>query len=231
MRNGTRNHITGIKILGAAAILASALASPAIAQEVIYNPGYCAQFYPNANCQNKGPGNPYTGSYQRQAYGDNRTWHGRTAAGAGTATAAATPDSGRAMSQPAPAAASPMRVRTALSVPPVKGSAARTATCISAGETGIEGSKRRPAGRLFHAGKILKRALRFWPFADKSDIRAAEDQHDPAGTSCWPPIASIRRFSSAVEQRFCKPKVGSSILSTGTSEINNLALKSRFSEG
>ena len=75
MRNGTRNHITGIKILGAAAILASALASPAIAQEVIYNPGYCAQFYPNANCQNKGPGNPYTGSYQRQAYGDNRTWH------------------------------------------------------------------------------------------------------------------------------------------------------------
>jgi hypothetical protein len=31
-----------------------------------------------------------------------------------------------------------------------------------------------------------------------------------------PPIASIRRFSSAVEQRFCKPKVGSSILSTGT---------------
>jgi hypothetical protein len=23
-------------------------------------PGYCAFFYPNANCQNKGPGNPYT---------------------------------------------------------------------------------------------------------------------------------------------------------------------------
>ena len=29
-------------------------------------------------------------------------------------------------------------------------------------------------------------------------------------------VVSIRRFSSAVEQRFCKPKVGSSILSTGT---------------
>src|ERR1700679_114104 len=28
-----------------------------------------------------------------------------------------------------------------------------------------------------------------------------------------------RRFSSAVEQRFCKPKVGSSILSTGTIQI------------
>ena len=24
-------------------------------------PGYCAFYYPNANCQNKGPGNPYTG--------------------------------------------------------------------------------------------------------------------------------------------------------------------------
>jgi len=22
-------------------------------------PGYCAFYYPNANCQNKGPGNPY----------------------------------------------------------------------------------------------------------------------------------------------------------------------------
>ena len=70
-------------ILAAAAVLASTLAGPAMAQEVIYNPGYCAQFYPNANCQNKGPGNPYTGSYQRQVYGDqvyrdqayrDRTW-------------------------------------------------------------------------------------------------------------------------------------------------------------
>jgi hypothetical protein len=65
-------------ILAAAAILASALGSPAMAQEVIYNPGYCAQFYPNANCQNRGPGSPYTGSYQRQIYRDqayrDRTW-------------------------------------------------------------------------------------------------------------------------------------------------------------
>ena len=68
-------------ILAAAAILASALASPAMAQEVIYNPGYCAQFYPNANCQNKGPGSPYYGgSYQRQVYPDqayrDRAWQG-----------------------------------------------------------------------------------------------------------------------------------------------------------
>ena len=58
--------MTRFKILGAAAIAASALASPAMAQQVVYNPGYCAQFYPNANCQNRGPGNPYTGDYQRE---------------------------------------------------------------------------------------------------------------------------------------------------------------------
>ena len=53
-----------VALLGAA-LVAAALASPSVAQEVIYNPGYCAQFYPNANCQNKGPGNPYTGNYRR----------------------------------------------------------------------------------------------------------------------------------------------------------------------
>jgi hypothetical protein len=79
--------MTKLRLLGAAAlVVSSALASPAMAQQVIYNPGYCAQFYPNANCQNKGPGNPYTGDYQRQtAYhnanrrdGDgnwNNGWH------------------------------------------------------------------------------------------------------------------------------------------------------------
>ena len=71
----TRSAMTRSGILAAAAILASALASPAMAQQVIYNPGYCAQFYPNANCQNLGPGNPYTGSkvYRDQTYGD-RNW-------------------------------------------------------------------------------------------------------------------------------------------------------------
>ena len=49
-----------LAMAAAAAIFAAAAATPASAQEVIYNPGYCAQFYPNANCQNKGPGNPYT---------------------------------------------------------------------------------------------------------------------------------------------------------------------------
>ena len=66
--------MTKFGILGAAALVASALATPAMAQEVVYNPGYCAQFYPNANCQNKGPGNPYrdSGYYQSQAYYQNQ---------------------------------------------------------------------------------------------------------------------------------------------------------------
>ncbi|MDI1266583.1 MAG: hypothetical protein PS018_25320 [bacterium] len=54
------------KFLSMAAAIA-VIATPAAAQQVIYEPGYCAFFYPNANCQNKGPGNPYTGDYQRRA--------------------------------------------------------------------------------------------------------------------------------------------------------------------
>jgi len=46
--------------LFAAAILASLVATPVLAQAVISEPGYCAQFYPTANCNNEGPGNPYT---------------------------------------------------------------------------------------------------------------------------------------------------------------------------
>jgi hypothetical protein len=53
-------------LIGVGAFAAAAFATPALAQAVISNPGYCAQFYPNANCQNYGPGNPYTdGGYYR----------------------------------------------------------------------------------------------------------------------------------------------------------------------
>jgi hypothetical protein len=48
------------RLLGAAAALA-VMTAPATAQQVMGEPGYCALYYPNANCQNKGPGNPYTG--------------------------------------------------------------------------------------------------------------------------------------------------------------------------
>src|ERR1700742_1979649 len=67
-QSSEERDMTRLTMLGAAALIsATVLAAPAMAQEVIYNPGYCAQFYPNANCQNKGPNNPYTGSYQRRA--------------------------------------------------------------------------------------------------------------------------------------------------------------------
>jgi hypothetical protein len=49
-----------LRLIGAAAIVSVLGAAPALAQQVIQEPGYCAFFYPNANCQNKGPGNPYT---------------------------------------------------------------------------------------------------------------------------------------------------------------------------
>jgi hypothetical protein len=67
-----------------AALVAAALAVPASAQEVITNPGKCAQYYPNANCDNYGPGNPYRGSYQAGNWDNSynhmgrRHWHHRS---------------------------------------------------------------------------------------------------------------------------------------------------------
>jgi len=47
-----------------AALLAAAFAGQAHAQAVVEDPGYCAQYYPNSNCTNYGPGNPlYPGSF------------------------------------------------------------------------------------------------------------------------------------------------------------------------
>jgi hypothetical protein len=61
-------------LIGAAAVAAAAFVPPALAQVVTSNPGYCADSYPNANCQNLGPGNPFTGGgYYRDDNGQNRT--------------------------------------------------------------------------------------------------------------------------------------------------------------
>ena len=69
-----------VLLLGAAVIAASALATPVNAQAVIDNPAYCENFYPNANCQNLGPGNPYTGVpaggwRNNYAYMGDAPWH------------------------------------------------------------------------------------------------------------------------------------------------------------
>jgi hypothetical protein len=53
-----------LALFGALVATAAFTASASAAPRVVTNPGYCAQFYPNANCQDYGPGNPYTGSYQ-----------------------------------------------------------------------------------------------------------------------------------------------------------------------
>ena len=72
------------RLFGAVVILSTAIATPVPAQQVIQEPGYCAQFYPNANCQNKGPGNPYTGSYQRDLAQSNGMWTGDQTVGVTT---------------------------------------------------------------------------------------------------------------------------------------------------
>ena len=65
--------MTKLKILGAAIVLASAMANPALAQDVAYDRGYCPS-YPHANCRSTGSGNPHAGSYDRgrMAYRDSR---------------------------------------------------------------------------------------------------------------------------------------------------------------
>ena len=53
-----------VAVSSAALLLATAFLGQARAQAVVEDPGYCAQFYPNSNCQNYGPGNPlYPGAY------------------------------------------------------------------------------------------------------------------------------------------------------------------------
>src|SRR3981081_4698934 len=70
-----RNAMSTYKVLGAVAILSTALATRVRARPFISEPGYCAFFYPNANCQNKGPGNPYTDpNYQRRSAGNDGMW-------------------------------------------------------------------------------------------------------------------------------------------------------------
>ena len=66
-----------INALSAVVLLIGAFATgPAVAQEVIPNPGKCAQFYPSANCENYGPGNPYRGPQSYQGRWQNGSaWH------------------------------------------------------------------------------------------------------------------------------------------------------------
>jgi hypothetical protein len=65
------------RFFGVVAVLSTFSATPVLAQAVVQEPGYCAFFYPNANCQNKGPGNPY-GNYEQPAAQRNDWSSGET---------------------------------------------------------------------------------------------------------------------------------------------------------
>lgn len=58
-----------LKLFGATALVSLALCAPAAAA-VISNPDACRAMFPNANCVNDGPGNPYTdgGGYITDQY-------------------------------------------------------------------------------------------------------------------------------------------------------------------
>ena len=69
-------------ISSTAIALAITASAPTAAQEVVSEPGNCAFFYPYANCQNKGPGNPYTDpNYPRGPMQYDRTWSGGATVG------------------------------------------------------------------------------------------------------------------------------------------------------
>src|SRR5260370_7606019 len=59
-RNAMSTFKPTFRFFGAVTILSTALATPVLAQQAMSDPAYCAFFYPNANCQNKGPGNPHS---------------------------------------------------------------------------------------------------------------------------------------------------------------------------
>jgi hypothetical protein len=63
------------RLLGTTVVLSAAMATSAATQQVMSEPAYCAFFYPYANCQNKGPGNPYTDpNYRRGPIQTDRAW-------------------------------------------------------------------------------------------------------------------------------------------------------------
>ncbi|MGY3074225.1 hypothetical protein ACVWZZ_000596 [Bradyrhizobium sp. LM6.10] len=69
-----------LKLIGAAAIAATALASPALGQAAFSNPAACQSMFPSANCQNMGRGSPYATSrqerqYRRTAYRDQNRYN------------------------------------------------------------------------------------------------------------------------------------------------------------
>jgi hypothetical protein len=70
--------MTQLKILGAAALLASALASPTMAQQVINGPARCSNVDTHGNCRTMRPGYGTDATYHRRAYRQDRNWQDPT---------------------------------------------------------------------------------------------------------------------------------------------------------
>ena len=67
--------MTQLRIIAATALVASALASPAMAQQTIGTAARCSNAYPDANCQTMRPGTTGT-TYQQRTYRRDRDWQG-----------------------------------------------------------------------------------------------------------------------------------------------------------
>ncbi|WP_298271304.1 hypothetical protein [uncultured Bradyrhizobium sp.] len=65
--------MTRLKMLGAAALLASALATPAMAQQTIGSAARCSNAYPDARCQTMAPGATAT-TYHHRTTRRDRDW-------------------------------------------------------------------------------------------------------------------------------------------------------------
>jgi hypothetical protein len=60
-----KNNMPKLAVLGAAAMLCIATVPPAMAWEANPEPGYCAQFYPNRDCNSLEPDPPGRGASRK----------------------------------------------------------------------------------------------------------------------------------------------------------------------
>ncbi|WP_426442140.1 hypothetical protein [Bradyrhizobium genosp. P] len=70
--------MTQFKVIGAAALLASALATPAMAQQVINGPARCSSVDAYGNCETMRPGYGPDARYHRRAYRQDPNWQDQT---------------------------------------------------------------------------------------------------------------------------------------------------------
>jgi hypothetical protein len=65
-----------LALIGAVAVAAAAFVTPALAQAITSNPGYCAQFFPNASCKTYGNDNWQNGMATQTVDNNAFRYHG-----------------------------------------------------------------------------------------------------------------------------------------------------------